>query len=37
MPPLISLGVILTILGIGIYASVRANRRAAASGAAPGH
>ena len=27
MPPLISLGVILTILGIGILASVRANRR----------
>ena len=27
MPPLISLAIILTILGIGILASVRANRR----------
>jgi tellurite resistance protein TerC len=34
MPPLISLGVILTILGIGILASVRANRKAEAAAAA---
>jgi tellurite resistance protein TerC len=34
MPPLISLGVILTILGIGIFASVRANRKAEAAAAA---
>ena len=33
MPPLISLGVILTILAIGIIASVRANRKAEAAGA----
>ena len=33
MPPLISLGVIRTILGIGILASVRANRTAEAAGA----
>jgi tellurite resistance protein TerC len=36
MPPLISLGVILTILGIGILASVRANRKAEAAAAATG-
>jgi tellurite resistance protein TerC len=36
MPPLISLGVILTILGIGIFASVRANRKAEAAAAAAG-
>jgi tellurite resistance protein TerC len=34
MPPLISLGVILTILGIGIFASVRSNRKAEAAAAA---
>jgi tellurite resistance protein TerC len=34
MPPLISLGVILTILGIGILASVRSNRKAEAAAAA---
>ena len=34
MPPLISLGVILTILGIGIFASVRSNRQAEAAAAA---
>ena len=33
MPPLISLAVILTILAIGILASVRANRKAEAAGA----
>jgi tellurite resistance protein TerC len=36
MPPLISLGVILTILGIGILASVRANRKAEAAASATG-
>jgi tellurite resistance protein TerC len=36
MPPLISLGVILTILGIGIFASVRANRKAEAAASAAG-
>jgi tellurite resistance protein TerC len=36
MPPLISLGVILTILGIGIFASVRSNRRADAAASAAG-
>lgn len=36
MPPLISLGVILTILGIGIFASVRSNRKAEAAAAATG-
>ena len=36
MPPLISLGVILTILGIGILASVRSNRRAEAAASAAG-
>ena len=36
MPPLISLGVILTILGIGILASVRANRKAEAAASAAG-
>ena len=33
MPPLISLAVILTILAIGILASIRANRKAEAAGA----
>lgn len=36
MPPLISLAVILTILGIGIFASVRSNRKAEAAAAAAG-
>jgi tellurite resistance protein TerC len=36
MPPLISLGVILTILGIGIFASARANRKAEAAASAAG-
>ena len=36
MPPLISLGVILTILGIGIFASVRSNRKAEAAASAAG-
>ena len=36
MPPLISLAVILTILGIGILASVRANRKAEAAAATAG-
>ncbi len=36
MPPLISLAVILTILGIGILASVRANRKAEAAAATVG-
>jgi tellurite resistance protein TerC len=36
MPPLISLGVILTILGIGIFASVRSNRKAEAAASATG-
>ena len=36
MPPLISLGVIRTILGIGILASVRANRKAEAAASATG-
>ena len=36
MPPLISLGVILTILGIGILASVRSNRKAEAAASATG-
>jgi tellurite resistance protein TerC len=33
MPPLISLAVILSILAIGILASIRANRKAEAAGA----